>query len=149
MVKLYNYFERESVNDGPLLPLTQPRERVAEALRIGKTTVTQILKEKYGPSGSEDNTLRTPKNRKRDKKIVGVDNFDADAAAIRKHIYGYYSRKEYPTREKLMSSLKEAGLLYSGLHLKSSIGKKSPTYYMSRGISFSRFYSRLPPRIRL
>ncbi|XP_045510272.1 uncharacterized protein LOC123705516 [Colias croceus] len=40
--------------------------------------------------------LDTPKNRKRVKKIVGVDNFDA--AAIRNHIYGYYSRREYPTR---------------------------------------------------
>ncbi|KOB69936.1 Uncharacterized protein OBRU01_13238 [Operophtera brumata] len=39
VVKLYNYFERESVDDGPLLPLTQPRERVAEALGIGKRTV--------------------------------------------------------------------------------------------------------------
>ncbi|VVC97036.1 unnamed protein product [Leptidea sinapis] len=39
------------INDGPLLPLTQPRKRVAEALGIGKRAVTEILKEKYGPSG--------------------------------------------------------------------------------------------------
>lgn len=118
VLKLYNYFGRESVNDGPLLPLKPPRERVAEALGIGKKTVTQILKEKYGPSGSEDNTLRTPKKRKREKKIVDVDNFDA--AAIRNHIYGYYSRKEYPTREKLLSSLKGASLFFGG---KSSLSK--------------------------
>ncbi|XP_030039359.2 uncharacterized protein LOC115454785 [Manduca sexta] len=118
VVKLFEYFERESVNGGPLLPVSQPRDRVAEALGIGKRTVTQILKEKHGSSGTEENTLSTPKKRKRDKKVVDIDNFDA--AAIRNHIYGYYSRKEYPTRKNLMSSLKEVGLFFGG---KSSLSK--------------------------
>lgn len=118
VVKLYTYFERESANGGPLLPVTQTRDRVADALGIGKKTVTQILNEKYGPSGSEENRLGTPKKRKREKKVVGIDNFDA--AAIRNHIYGYYSRKEYPTRKKLIISLNEAGLFSGG---KTSLSK--------------------------
>lgn len=35
-MKLHEYFERESQNDGLLLPVTQVQDRVADALGIGK-----------------------------------------------------------------------------------------------------------------
>ncbi|CAG9090741.1 unnamed protein product [Plutella xylostella] len=108
IVKLHDYFERESLNGGPLVPVAQVHDRIIDALGIGTKTIRKVLKEKYGPSGSEDNVLRTPKKRKKSKPVTGIDSFDADA--IRNHIYGYYSRKEYPTVSKLLVSLKEAGL---------------------------------------
>lgn len=108
VVKLSEYFERESVNGGPLLPVTQVQNRVAEALGIGKKTVRTILKEKCGPSGTENNVLSTPKMRKKSKPVTGIDTFDADA--IRNHVYGYYTRNEYPTVSKLLITLREAGL---------------------------------------
>lgn len=111
VVKLTEYFERESVNGGPLLPVTQVQNRVAEALGIAQKTIRTILKEKYGPSGTEENVLRTPKKRRKSKPVTDVDKFDADA--IRNHVYSYYSRKEYPTVKKLIITLQEAGL-YSG-----------------------------------
>ncbi|CAK1594607.1 unnamed protein product [Parnassius mnemosyne] len=63
-------------------------------------------------SGSEDNVLRTSKKKRRQKPVTGVDVFDADA--IRNHIYGYYTRNEFPTRRLLLVSLKEAGLFKGG-----------------------------------
>lgn len=108
IVKLHDYFQRESQNGGPLLPVAQVQNRVGDALGIGLKTIRTILKEKYGPSGSEDNVLRTPKRRKKSKPVTGIDTFDADA--IRNHIYGYYSRKKYPTVSTLLISLQEAGL---------------------------------------
>ena len=65
VLKLHEYFERESANGGPLLEVTKVQERVAQALGMGRRTVGKILKEKYGPSGSEDNVLHTPKKRKK------------------------------------------------------------------------------------
>ncbi|KAI5640202.1 DDE superfamily endonuclease domain-containing protein [Phthorimaea operculella] len=119
VVKLRDYFERESMNGGPLLPVTHPVERVAAALGIGVKTVISISKEKYGACGSEDNELRSPKKRKiTNYPVTGIDNFDADA--IRQHVYNYYTNKQYPTRTTLLLSLREAGLFHGG---KSSLSK--------------------------
>lgn len=108
VVKLHDYFERESLNGGPLLPVTQVQNRVASALGIGKRTVHTIIQEKYGPSGSQENVLHTPRKRKKSKPVTGIDTFDADA--IRNHVYTYYTRHEYPTVSKLLVSLRELGL---------------------------------------
>ncbi|CAK1583365.1 unnamed protein product [Parnassius mnemosyne] len=112
VLKLQDYFERESQNGGPFIPVTQVKYRVSQALGIGAKTLYNINKEKFGASGSEDNVLRTPKKKRRQKPVTGVDVFDADA--IRKHIYGYYTRNEFPTRRLLLVSLKEAGLFKGG-----------------------------------
>lgn len=112
VIKLQAYFERESQNGGPLLPVTQVKERVSQALGISTKTVYNINNEKFGASGSEENVLRTPKKKRRQKPVTGVDSFDADA--IRNHIYNYYTRHEYPTRSLLLISLKEAGLFNGG-----------------------------------
>lgn len=75
ILKLHQYFERESLNGGPLLPVSRVQSRVAEALGIGKKTVFNIIKEKYGPDGMEDNVLHTPKRRKKRKPVTGIDTF--------------------------------------------------------------------------
>lgn len=119
VIKLQDYFERENQNGGPLIPVAQVQERVAQALGISKRTVTNINKQKFGSSGSEDNVLQTPKKKRRTKPITNIDNFDADA--IRNHVYGYYLRNEYLNRIKLLGSLKEAGLFNGGKTALSKI----------------------------
>lgn len=53
VMKLHNYFERESQYDGPLLLVTQVVDRVSEALAIDKRTVSKIVTEKYSYSGKQ------------------------------------------------------------------------------------------------
>lgn len=112
VIKLRGYFERERMNGGPLLPVDNVVERVAKALGIGVATVSRITKEKYGESSIEEHKLSTPKKRKMKLRTTSVDDFERDA--IRNHIYGYYSRSELPTLDKLVKSLQEAGLLTGG-----------------------------------
>lgn len=118
VIKLRNYFEAEYQNGGPLLPLSQVRERVAAALGISAPTVTKITTEAYGTSGMQENKLRTPKKKRQPRRVTSVDNFDADA--IRRHIYNYYLRKEVPTLKKLVASLRECDLFRGQ---KSSLAK--------------------------
>ncbi|GBP87247.1 hypothetical protein EVAR_102501_1 [Eumeta japonica] len=109
VVRLRDYFEREQQNNGPLLPLNRIVERVAEALDIGRNTVSRITREKIGQEGMSENKLSTPnKKRTKVKPITDLDNFGKDA--IRNHIYDYYRRMELPTLLKLLKSLKEADL---------------------------------------
>lgn len=121
VIRLRDYFERESQNNGPLLPVSHVRQRVSDALGISLCTVTQITKEIYGASSSapdqdceivEKKTSTPNKKRMRIAPIVGIDDFQA--ASIRNHIYGYYSRNEYPTMKKMVDSLKEADLFHGG-----------------------------------
>lgn len=44
VVRLRDYFELEQQNGGPLLPLSQVCNRVADALSIGSAYVTRISK---------------------------------------------------------------------------------------------------------
>lgn len=114
VVRLRDYFEREQQNNGPLLPLNQIVERVADALDIGRNTVSRITREKYGQGGTSENKLSTPnKKRTKVKPITNLDDFAKDA--IRNHIYGYYRRLELPTLLKLLKSLKEADLFKGGI----------------------------------
>ena len=109
VVRLRDYFERERENGGTLLPVSNVLDRVADALDIGRNTVSRITREKYGAHDTEENKLSTP-NKKRTKKasVTDVDSFAADA--IRNHIYNYYQNKELPTLLKLVKSLKDADL---------------------------------------
>lgn len=127
VIRLREYFERENQNGGPLLPLEQVCNRVADALGIGRATVARITKEKYGESSTEmeaeDILLSTPnKKRKRVSPVTEIDDFDA--AAIRNHIYAYYARGEYPTLKKLAISLKDSGLFEGSPPSLSKILKK-------------------------
>jgi transposase len=114
VVRLRDYFERELQNGGPLLPFTQVVERVADALDIGRNTVTRITREKYGQDGMSENKVSTPnKKRTKAKPITDIDDFTKDA--IRNHIYNYYTRTEIPTLQKLAKSLNEADLYKGGV----------------------------------
>ncbi|CAH0594262.1 unnamed protein product [Chrysodeixis includens] len=114
VVRLRDYFKREQQNNGPLLPISRVVERVAEALDIGRNTVSRITREKMGPDGMSENKLSTPnKKRTKVKPITDLDGFAQ--VAIRNHIYGYYRRKEVPTLLKLKKSLKEADLFKGGI----------------------------------
>lgn len=108
VVKLRDYFERERQNGGPLIPVENVIERVAQALGIGTSTVSRITKEKFGSVGTEEKKLSTPKSVNKKAPQTDLDSFDVDA--IRNHIYNYYERREFPTLLKLTKSLKEAEL---------------------------------------
>lgn len=111
VLRLHNYFEKESRNGGPLVPMTHVRDRVTAALGIGNGIVSKITKEHYGSNGMEQHKLSSPnKKRLMPHKVTAVDSFDADA--IRRHIYDYYERKEYPTLKKLTVSLRDCGLFH-------------------------------------
>jgi len=119
------YFISEKENKGPLLPVERVVDRTAAALGINKNTVISIGKEKTGNNNEGGcEKLRTP-NKKRDicRRVTCVDNFQQDA--IRRHIYAYYSRKEHPTLNKLLVSLKR-GRLISG---KQNIATQPPWPY--------------------
>ncbi|KAL0821583.1 hypothetical protein ABMA28_005035 [Loxostege sticticalis] len=110
IIKLQNNFEREYQNGGPLIPINRVQDRV-DAIRISRQTV-------------EENKLHTPRKKwRKTSTMLDIDNFDSDA--IRNHVYGYYTRNEYPTRAKLLVSLKEAGLFNSGKTTLSALMKKN------------------------
>lgn len=111
IVRLRSYFERERQNGGPLLPVEEVCNRVADALDVSKRTIIRVTKEKLGGSGMEENKLSTP-NKKREKKCTQTeaDSFDVDA--IRNHIYRIYAENEIPTLKKLNNTLKETGLFH-------------------------------------
>lgn len=60
--------------------------------------------------------IRTPRKRKNkpvSRPVTGIDDFTK--SAIRRHIIGYYDRREVPTLRKLVVSLKEAELFRGGI----------------------------------
>lgn len=118
VLRLRDFFEKESRNGGFLIPVTQVRDRVAAALGISAPTVAKITKEAYGSSGIEQNKLSTPKKKRQPRKVTAIDSFETDA--IRRHIYDYYTRKEIPTLKKLVASLRNCGLFRGQ---KSSLSK--------------------------
>lgn len=114
------YFEQERDNGGPLITINKVIERTAAALKINKSTVVTISKEKCELQEKEEgdeivagpSTLVTPgKKRSRPRTVTKWDTFQEDA--IRRHVYAYYQRKEHPTLNKLLVSLKHADL-FSG-----------------------------------
>lgn len=107
--RLRVYFERERNNGGPLIPVSKVTDRVAEALNISTATVKRVTNDKEAANSAGSPVVVTPgKSRKRLCRVTETDNFDENA--IRRHIYAYYSRKEYPTLKKLTASLSESGL---------------------------------------
>ncbi|KAG8329013.1 hypothetical protein J6590_097136 [Homalodisca vitripennis] len=93
--RVRDYFQREKVNKGPIFT-------------IGKNTVVRIGKEKI-QSEQSGLKLNTPdKKYLRFKPVTELDAFQKDA--IRRHVYGFFVRREYPTVRKLQVSLAEADL---------------------------------------
>ncbi|GBP75858.1 hypothetical protein EVAR_53931_1 [Eumeta japonica] len=108
VLRLREYFEKESRNGGPLTPVAQVRDRVAAALGISSPTVAKITKEGFGSSGMEQNKLSTSKKKHHSCKVTVIVSFDTDA--IRRHIYDYYQRKDIPTLKNIVQSLRNSGL---------------------------------------
>lgn len=121
--RLREYFEREKDHGGPLLPVGNVIDRVADALQISTATVKRVTKEKDRVNSSGSSVLSTPgKRRKKVCRVTNIDNFDENA--IRRHIYAYYTRKEYPTRQKLLVSLSESDLFTGGATSLSIVLRK-------------------------
>lgn len=115
------YFEQERENGKPLIEVNKVVERTACALNINKNTVVNIGKEKAKKeeegAGPSQALLETPgKSRRRRKTITNLDSFQQDA--VRRHVYRYYEKREYPTLAKLYSSLQTADLFFGS---KSSL----------------------------
>jgi transposase len=80
--------------------------------------------------------ITTPRKKKlqvRERPVTALDDFGK--SALRRHIIGYYERKEVPTLNKMMDSLKEAGLFHGG---KTSLIK----IIKDLGFSYKKFNNR-------
>lgn len=106
--RVRDYFDREKSNNGPLLPVGQVVDRTCAALNIGKNTVVKICKEKRRHEESGSKMVTPRKKRCIAKRVTKLDAFQKDA--IRRHVYSYFTRKEYPTIKKCHVTLKEADL---------------------------------------
>lgn len=106
--RLYEYFQKECNNNGPLLSVRKVQGRVADALGISPKTVGKVVRE--AKTGEPTITPWNRKPRKSPKTNVDLDNENA----IRNIIYGFYERKEWPTFTKLMDALKEANVFHGG-----------------------------------
>lgn len=119
VIKVRDYFQKEKDNGGPLVPIEHVVKRTAAAMQISVATVVRINREKFGTSGAQENVLSTPgKHRIKVCPKTNMDSFQEDA--IRRHIYAYYERKEYPTKKRLLVSLREAEL-FSGRQTSLSL----------------------------
>ncbi|GBP49369.1 hypothetical protein EVAR_24674_1 [Eumeta japonica] len=125
VLRLRVYFEKESLNGGPLIPATQVRDCVATALGISAPTVVKMTKEGFGSSGMEQNKLSILKKKRQPCKVTAIDSFVTDV--IRRSIYDYYQKKKIPTFKKLVQSLRNSGLFR---------GQKSSLAKVLKGIGF-------------
>ncbi|RZF46450.1 hypothetical protein LSTR_LSTR012525 [Laodelphax striatellus] len=122
VVKVRNFFQEEKDKGDILIPIARVVERSAAALGINKNTVVAICKEKekkISKIGKTNMSLQTPgRKRRRQKPVTSIDVFQQEA--IRQHIYSYIRRKEHPTIEKLLASLRDSNLFRgSSFSLKS------------------------------
>lgn len=111
-----DFFEEEARSiverNAPLIPFERVRDRTAKALNVSKCTVSRVAVESINSP-----VIMTPgKSRPRQATVTNLDTFQQDA--IRRHIYSFYARKEYPTVSKLLVTLKKSELFvgsYSSL----------------------------------
>lgn len=104
--RLYEYFEKEKQNGGPMFPLNRIHQRVARALKLKLHSVTQIIGLEHSEGGSDGTTLKTPGKGQKGRRYI--KKLDPEyIASIRRHTHEYCSSNEYPTLEKLHRYLKE------------------------------------------
>lgn len=107
VLKVRNFFEEEKENGGSLIPVRCVLRRTAKACGVSVSTVSKIAKE------STKGILTSPgKHRTRDKPVTNLDDFAK--SAIRRHVYEYYARRELPTLNKLLRTLRENSLFEGG-----------------------------------
>jgi hypothetical protein len=89
VASLANYFEQERDNNGPFLPLTSVRERVAAALKLSVSTVSNISK----AMKSHQRFKSPPKKRIRTKSVNNTAI--VNTSGIRDTIYSMYEASKY------------------------------------------------------
>ncbi|XP_066905957.1 uncharacterized protein [Halyomorpha halys] len=109
VLRVLNYFKEENLNDGPLILIVKVLERTSAATNISKRTLDRINKGKNLMKNENDLRFKTPDkvlSRKQPKSTLD----SSQEVAIRRCIYSYYQKKEYPTVKRLLVALKEAKL---------------------------------------
>lgn len=116
IVSVREFFKKENdtlkKTGEPVIPFSKIAERTARALQIGTATVTRVCREKSAAVKAGQSSVSTPgKERKHAAKVTELDPFQEDA--LRRHVYGYYKRREHPTLDKMLVSATNTGL-FSG-----------------------------------
>lgn len=94
------YFNSEKKTKGPVLPMEKVNDWICATLKVNKNTVVKIYKEKR--KILEDGSSKLQMSNKKRKISKCVTNFDAfEKDSIPRHIYDYFSRKDYLTKKFL------------------------------------------------
>ncbi|KAK3920114.1 Methylthioribose-1-phosphate isomerase [Frankliniella fusca] len=106
--KVYSYFRREKLNQGPLRPVQQIAKRTCDALGIGGKLLGRV--KRIGDSGG---VFETPGKRTHKKKVRrNVDTFVM--CAIRNVIYELHRKRLHVTIKVLLDKIKERGIDFRG-----------------------------------
>jgi transposase len=111
--RLREYFEKEKVKNGPLLPYQRVTERVAQALGTSRKCVSNIC--------NDPSDVTPGKSRPRKKHISELDNFSE--TSIRNVIYEIYRNKVLPTRQKILKLLNERDIFHGSISTLSIVLK--------------------------
>jgi transposase len=131
VAKVMDFMDAEARSDKVLIDLKKVRERVTAATGASKSTQTRIRAEKRNILQAAEGKLKsfeTPnKNRKRPKRVTGLDEFDL--GAVRRIVNNFYLvEKCLPTvskiRAKMMTELNFNGSKTSVRRILRKIGFK-------------------------
>ncbi|KAL1493795.1 hypothetical protein ABEB36_009484 [Hypothenemus hampei] len=116
VISLITFFERERDNNGPFLPLTAVRDRVAVAFNLSISTIHNI-----SSKSNKGEIIRSPlKRHKRAKPVVDIDDFDQ--IAIRNVIYEMCRNMEFEVIiRKLFTYCRDIKVDYMIIILRFSI----------------------------
>ncbi|GLV46126.1 hypothetical protein CBL_05187 [Carabus blaptoides fortunei] len=80
LLNVVEYFEREKENKGPLLPVQAAIERVAQAFKVGISTVNRVTRRVY-EAHTSGTRVTTPRKRRPNLKQIRytIDCFTVDA----------------------------------------------------------------------
>ena len=101
------FFEKEKAKGKSILH-DRVIDRTAAATGIGKATIKKISKE----SREKDKFETPPKRYRRSRIRINVDDFDTKA--IQREVHAAYERKEYPTLNSLLKTVREKGVFRGG-----------------------------------
>ena len=109
IVNVHDYFEKESKKSkrgqSPKLAI-----KTSDATGYCRRSVERVVREKRSLEGAE---FPSPSKRyKESREGVIVDDFDVEA--IRRTIHGFYSKKEFPTLDKILTEVRRKGLFTAG-----------------------------------
>lgn len=105
---VYKFMKEEADKSTCTIPIAHARERTAKASGVSVRLVSKILSEREKLKTSEaGQSFSTPnKQRRRERPITGMDDFDKNV--VRRTVHHFYANeKRIPTAELLRSALKE------------------------------------------